>query len=283
MKLLSVLLFGTLLACSDGSSSKEGFISQVDLDGRSSADYAGMELEDAVYELSENSAYQETPALAQSKIIKTATIEFETRDMQKTHERVLRIVRQNKAFLQKDNTGKQYSREFRQLIIRVPTENFQALVDSIGAGVAYFDKKDISRRDVGEEFVDLQARLKAKRILEERYLALLAKAKNVKEMLEIERELSSIREEIEAKQGRLNYLQDQVSQSTVYLEFYRTDVETIATQSYGAKMGNALKGGWNGISSFFLGLLYIWPFFVILGIIAFFMRRYLKRKKKVAS
>ena len=280
MKLLSILLFGTLLACSDGSSSKEGFISQVDLDGLSSADYAGMELEEAPVSLKEINSSRED---LESKIIKTATIEFETRDMQKTHNRVLRVVKQYKAFLQKDNTGKQYSREFRQLIIRVPTENFQALVDSIGAGVAYFDKKDISRRDVGEEFVDLQARLKAKRVLEERYLALLAKAKNVKEMLEIERELSSIREEIEAKQGRLNYLQDQVSQSTVYLEFYRTDVETIATQSYGAKMGNALKGGWNGISSFFLGLLYIWPFFVILGIIAFFIRRYLKRKKKVAS
>lgn len=282
MKVISTLLFGFIIACS-GVTSNEKAYTESDLEGLSSAEYATDELEEGMFEFSGNSTEQETAAPSDSKIIKTANIEFETRDMRKTHKRVLDLVQQNKAFLQKDNTGKQYSREFRQLVIRVPTQSFQALVDSIGVGVAYFDRKDISRKDVGEEFVDLQARLKAKRVLEERYLELLSKANNVKDMLEIERELSSIREEIEAKQGRLNYLQNQVSLSTIYLEFYRTDVETIASQSYGAKMVNALKGGWNGISSFFLGILYIWPFLLIITIIAFIIRRYLKRNKKVAS
>ena len=45
------------------------------------------------------------------------------------------------------------------MIIRVPTENFQAFVDGISEGVEYFEQKDISRKDVTEEFVDLEARL----------------------------------------------------------------------------------------------------------------------------
>ncbi len=273
MKIFSTLIFGTLLACSNGGSSDVGY-STSESDGFMES----FELEEAVYA---PPTKQENPEFLEQKIIKTASIEFETREMDKTHQRIMQAVQKNKAFLQKDNAGRQYSREFRRLIIRVPTENFQALVDGIGIGVAYFDTKDITRKDVGEEFVDLQARLKAKRVLEERYLQLLAKAKDVKEMLEIERELSSIREEIEAKQGRLKYLQNQVSLSTIFLEFYKTDVQTSVTQSYGAKMGNALKGGWNGISAFFLNILYVWPFVLILGISTFFIRRYLKRNKKV--
>jgi len=162
----------------------------------------------------------------------------------------------------------------------VPTENFQAFVDGISEGVEYFEQKDISRKDVTEEFVDLEARLKAKRELENRYLELLRQAKNVKEMLEIERELANIREEIEARQGRLNYLQNRVSMSTVHIEFYKETASTGVTLSYGQKMLNALKGGWDGISVFFIGLLYLWPLFVFALIVILLIRRYLKRSRK---
>ena len=166
------------------------------------------------------------------------------------------------------------------MVIRVPTEHFLDFIEGVSEGVSYFDQNDISRRDVSEEFIDLEARLKTKRELEKRYLKLLKKAKNVKEMLAIERELSNIREEIEAKQGRLQYLQNRVSMSTVTMEFYKLTSETGVTQSYGQKMINSIKGGWDGISMFFLGLLYIWPFFVVAIVIIIAIRMLLKRNKK---
>ena len=110
--------------------------------------------------------------------------------------------------------------------------------------------------------------------------SLLKQAKNVKEILEIERELATIREEIEAKQGRLQYLQDRVSVSTVTIEFYKETSETGVTVSYGQKIVNALKGGWDGVSVFFLGLLYLWPLFVFAFIIILVVRWFVRRKKK---
>ena len=166
------------------------------------------------------------------------------------------------------------------MVIRVPSENFQSFINGVSEGVSYFDQNEITRQDVSEEFVDLEARLKAKRELEKRYLELLKQAKNVKEMLEIERELSKIREEIEAKQGRLQFLQNRVSMSTVNIDFYTLTAETGVTQSYGQKMINSLKGGWDGISMFFLGILYIWPLFVLILIAIFVIRKLLKRNKK---
>lgn len=279
MKTISLFFMSIMLGCSGGTSSdsNEYLVEEsaiYDLDDKALAYSESLE---AV------SALKAPEVNDESKIIKTANLEFETQDLGATYQRIMALIKANKAFLQKDNTGKQYSREFHEMIIRVPTENFQKVVDGISEGVNYFDQKEISRRDVGEEFVDLTARLKAKKTLEARYLELLTKAKNVEEMLQIERELANIREEIEAKQGRLNYLSDQVSMSTVYINFYKVNVTSGVTQSYGSKMGNALKGGWNGISAFFLGLLYIWPLIVILGLIVFFVRRYLKRNKAKAS
>lgn len=214
------------------------------------------------------------------KIIKESYLRFETNDLDKTYGSIFRFVKKNGGFIQSDNANKLYDRQSRNLIIRVPTQNFQSTIDSITTIVDYFDTKQVSLKDVTEEFIDLEARLKAKLELEKRYLELLSKAQNVKEMLEIERELSHIREEIEAKQGRLKYLNDRVSLSTLNIEFYKISAETGVRTSYGRKMWNALQSGFNGLSIFFLGLLNIWPFIIIVILGVYLIRKQLRKRQK---
>lgn len=214
------------------------------------------------------------------KIIKESYLRFESNDLGKTYSSILNFIKKNGGFIQSDNANKSYDRQSRNLIVRVPTKNFQSTIDSISMIVEYFDTKQVSLKDVTEEFIDLEARLKAKLELEKRYIELLSKAQNVKEMLEIERELSHIREEIEAKQGRLKYLNNKVSLSTLNIEFYKISAETGVRTSYGRKMWNALQSGFNGLSVFFLGLLNIWPFIIIVIIVVYLIRKQLKKRQK---
>jgi len=277
MKIFSLFLLGLALACSNSGNSN---YAESKTESVVAADY---EYEDTLEEIVEADEVSETPSEKQEqKIIKTANLRFESSNPEETHKNIIALTQQYKGFIQSDNAGKSYNQLYRNMAIRVPTENFQSFIDAVSEGVPYFDHKDISRKDVSEEFVDLEARLKAKRELENRYLQLLKQAKNVKEMLEIERELSNIREEIEAKQGRLNYLQNKVALSTINIEFYKQTAETGVTLSYGQKIVNALKGGWDGVSVFFLGLLYLWPLFVLALIVILVIRRYLKKSKKKA-
>jgi len=270
MKTISTLLLLFVLGCSNGSSNKNY---------EAGSPIAEMDMaEEAV--VRHQLVPQPSSDEIEQKIIKTARLAFETKDVEATHKKILKLASQYKGLVQNDNSGKDYNRIYKSLTVRIPTENFQKFIDGISEGVDYFDQRDISRQDVSEEFVDLQARLKAKRTLEDRYLELLKKANNVKEMLEIERELSNIREEIEAKQGRLQYLENKVSMSTVNIEFYKTTAETGITQSYGQKMKNALQGGWNGISVFFLGILYLWPLFLVAIVVVIILRIFLKKRKK---
>ncbi|MCG2417485.1 DUF4349 domain-containing protein [Aequorivita sp. F47161] len=270
MKIFSTLLLLFVLGCTNSGSNKN-YLAEPSM--------AGIEIAEEI-PITQQLTPQTPPLQDEQKIIKTARLAYETKDVDATHKKILQLASQYKGLVQSDNSGKDYNRIYKNLVVRIPTENFQSFVDGISEGVSYFDRRDISRQDVSEEFVDLQARLKAKRTLEDRYLELLKKANNVKEMLEIERELSNIREEIEAKQGRLQYLQTQVSMSTVHIEFYKTTAETGVTQSYGQKMKNALQGGWNGISVFFIGILYLWPLFLVAITVVIILRIFLKRKKK---
>ncbi len=217
--------------------------------------------------------------LIEQKIIKTGNIRFESNDLEETYSQIIAAVKKHHAVIQNDTEGKDNNSVFRRLAVRVPSKNFDLFLDDISKGVTYFDNKEISSQDVTEEYIDVDARLKAKKVLEARYLELLKKANKVSEMLEIEAQLSAIREEIEAKEGQLRYMQSQVSMSTITIEFYKTIAnEGGATISYVSKIWNAIKSGFNEISNFFIVLLSIWPFLIILAVILHFIRKRFKKK-----
>ncbi|PZR23916.1 MAG: DUF4349 domain-containing protein [Flavobacterium psychrophilum] len=219
-------------------------------------------------------------AYPEQKIIKNANLRFETDDLSATAETVSKSVKKYHAQVQNDAEGKTDYQLTRTMTVRIPAKYFDAFMADISKGVKYFDTKEISSEDVTEQYVDTEARIKAKEVLEQRYLELIGKAKKVSEVLEIEKELSAIREEIEAKEGQLRYMKSRIALSTINIEFYKETAEQPdATVSFGSKMWNAIVSGFNGLSSFFIGLLYIWPFILIFVIAFLIVRKKLKKKK----
>jgi hypothetical protein len=225
-----------------------------------------------------NSSQKEQKTTEQ-KIIKEANLRFETTDLNSTYNQILKSTTENGGSIQNDTEGKDYGTIFRRLIIRVPSQNFDGFIKNISKGVSYFDNKEISAQDVTTQYIDIDARLKTKKVLENRYIELLKKATKVSEMLEVEAQLSAIREEIEAKQGQFNYLQDRISLSTVTVEFYKPVApDSGITVSYGMKIWNAVKSGFNSFSSFFISLISVWPFLILLGIVFYFVKKRFKKK-----
>lgn len=215
------------------------------------------------------------------KIIKTSNLKFETNSVEKTYLHIKKQVEKLKGFIQKDNTSRVSYRIERSLVVRIPTKNFQVLIDSVSNKIKVFDYKNTLLKDVTEEFVDIEARLKSKKTLEKRYLQLLSKAKNVEEMLVIERELATIREEIEAKEGRLNYLKDQVSFSTINIDFYEPiAVVKSKSNTYFSQVIKAIKGGFNNLGNFVLRILYLWPYILIAIPLILFIRKKIKKRFK---
>lgn len=215
----------------------------------------------------------------QPQIIKTGRLRFPTNNLNESYLKITSSLKKHNGNVEKDMSGKDYEDSFyRTITIRIPNSSFDLFINDITKGVNYFDIKEVESVDVTDQFVDLKARLKAKKTLEERYLQVLDKASKVSEILEIEKQLAIIREEIEAKQAQLNYLQSQVSMSTISIEMYTESASgNNATISYSRKMWNAVVSGFNGISSFFIGLLHIWPFILILAVVIFLLKRKIKK------
>lgn len=214
------------------------------------------------------------------KIIKEGNLRFETKDLEATYNQIIKNTTAYGGSIQSDVEGNDYESVFRKLILRVPSQNFDVFLTNISKGVRFFDTKEITAEDVTAEYIDINARLNAKKTLENRYLELLKKATKVTEMLEIETQLSLIREEIEAKQASLNYLQNRVAFSTITIEFYKTIAqESGATVSYGAKIWTAIASGFNSLSGLFIWLLSVWPYLIIAIAVLYFIRKKIKTKK----
>ncbi|WP_300566642.1 DUF4349 domain-containing protein [Flavobacterium sp.] len=274
-RIVCLLLLLFIASCKDEAAYKNDSVVAVELNSPAPA------MEEAVEGAGESESVSKdvTAIPTEAKIIKTSNLRFETEDINESYQNIQKAINKHKATIQNDVSGKDYASSYRNVIIRIPNVEFTAFINEISQGVNHFDRKEISSQDVTEQYIDLEARMNAKKKLEKRYLELLSKANKVSEILEIEKQLAVIREEIEAKEGQLKYLQSQISMSTVTIEMYTNNAsESGVTVSYGSKIWNAVKSGFNGLSSFILGLISIWPFIIIFVILFIFIRRRFKRK-----
>jgi len=211
------------------------------------------------------------------KLIKTGNITFETKELAATRKVILDLVNQYNGYVANDNEYKSEDRISTTISVRVPAKSFDVILEGIAKGVEKFDNKSIRISDVTEQFLDVEARLKTKKALEFKYLEILKKAKTVREILDVERELGKLRGDIEATEGRLKYLQNQVSFSTLNITFYK---KTAANQStFGSKIGSAFKQGFENVKSFLVSIINVWPFIIVLFILIFYFRKRINSTK----
>jgi len=104
--------------------------------------------------------------------------------------------------------------------------------------------------DVGEEFVDLSARVANARRLEDRLITLLAtRAGKLEDVLNVERELARVREEIERYDGRLRYLRSRVATSTLTVTVHEP-APLVSERPGDNIIGEAFRDAWRNFVFF---------------------------------
>ena len=117
----------------------------------------------------------------------------------------------------KDFGGYLSSRGDNKIEIRVPRERFGAALKAVEATGDVLHR-DVQASDVTDQYVDMESRLRNAKVIRARLQALLERAQ-VKEALEIERELGRVSQEIEVLEGKLKLLRDKVAFSTITVQY----------------------------------------------------------------
>jgi hypothetical protein len=155
-------------------------------------------------------------ATAGRKIIYNARVELVTEDLAGLEGRLRRLVEVSKGYYADSQvSGKTGAQRDATWKVRVPVEAYDSFLEGVKSlGELVSVRAD--SQDVSEEYYDVEARIKNKKIEEERLVKLLAEATGkLEEVLKVERELSRVREEIERFEGRLRVLANLTSLTTV--------------------------------------------------------------------
>lgn len=211
-------------------------------------------------------------------IIKEGYLSIEVRDINGASGEIAAKIKELEGFVASESAYSESTRSSRNMTVRIPADRFDQLISFLEAQAVRVANKNITLRDVSEEYVDVEARLATKRELEQRYRELLAKARTVEEMLSIERELANVRAEIESMTGRLKYLSDRVALSTLNLEVFQTFSPAYA---FGQKLSKSFVDGWYAFLGFLVWLAGLWPFVLIVLVIWFILKYYKRRRKSV--
>ena len=210
------------------------------------------------------------------KIIKTADLNMETKSYQEFSKKISEAANRFGGYIaEEQQTLNEYKVE-NTLTIRVPVDQFQSAVDFLTTGDGVINEKKITSEDVTTQYVDTRSRLEAKRMARMRYLDLLKQAKNMAEVLQVQTEVDAIQEEIESAAGRINYLTNASAMSTIHITYYQ--VLNVAAKNnedpgFFKQVGNAFATGWEGFGKVIIGLIYIWPFILIIAGLIWYLKR----------
>ncbi|NIK75877.1 uncharacterized lipoprotein YehR (DUF1307 family) [Paenibacillus castaneae] len=238
-----------------------------------------------------------TPELASSvegfnqKIIYTALLNMQVDELTAAATLLRNAISQSGGYILQFQDIKHDGEIGSSYTIKVPAAGFMSFIDRIEAIEHKRFERNISGKDVSEEYVDLESRLKARQLVEQRLLAMMDKAVKADDLLKFSQQLSEVQEDIESIKGRIRYLDKNVSYSTVELRLYQTDqtLKRVISDNpkLGGRMSDALVGStkvvWDGLKLLLVILAGALPVLVVLAIIAVPVFWIARLKRRYAS
>jgi anti-sigma factor RsiW len=170
----------------------------------------------------------ETPApeLANRKLIRNATVEVEIVSFDNAVQKITAFASEEHGYVATTDSEKQANGKLRgQVVVKVLPENLDRFLQKIRS-LGELKNQTLGTEDVTKAYLDTDARLKNAHVMEQRLIDMSkTKTGKVSDLLQVEKELGRVREEIEKMQGELKYWDSQVQFATVTISLAEKDME----------------------------------------------------------
>jgi len=229
---------------------------------------------------------QVIPEITERKIIRNADLKLETSNPEEAKNKINAIAENKKGLVfeatQSSSSNSARPRNMVSMTLRVPSDKFNEALEEIRKSVDRVVSESVKGRDVTEEFIDIEARLKTKKALEERFLEIMKQSKSVADALKVQRELANVRTEIERIEGRKRFLENQSSFSTIKLTLRTPTAISGSSTGFFYELKEAIGDGFEAALTFILFLvrfaIAILPFLIIVVLPIFLILRYFWKK-----
>jgi hypothetical protein len=207
----------------------------------------------------------------QLKVIKTSLMNMETGkgEYARIREDAVAIASSVGGFVESESSSKDdEGLTYATLTLRVPSDSFDDVVSRV-SDLGDVTSNQVSTEDVSSEYVDLEGRIRHLQAEEQFYMTLIGRASTIQEMITIREHLDSIQLQREQAQGRLNFLDGQISYSTLTLSIDEvSDEEKGDEEGFWHSLGEAFSSFGRGMGKLAIGFFYALPYLLVMAAIA---------------
>ncbi len=290
IKLVSFLFVFLLVGCSANEESAKSDMLETD-----SADYsnevANISEEEKEESLTDQSKETESSkeTKTQRMIIHNAAISANVKELSVAQEKITQKVKKYNGYIVESTVYQaSESNSYGKMVVRVPEEHFETFLVEAESEVTKVLEHNVTGEDVTEQYVDLESRLKSKRAVEARLLVFMEKAEKTEDLLKISDDLAKVQEEIEIIVGKMKFLENQTSLSTIEMTLYENKIVVPSIENDDLNTWEKIKKQFVTSINFLLSigssilvlLLGNLPVLIILGVLAFISYSLFKRRKK---
>jgi len=179
---------------------------------------------------------------ADRMIVRTANMQLVVDDVRNTIDKITELAQNLEGYVVNSSSWKEGERIVGQITIRVPSSDFNHAMSVLRSMAVEVNSETTSSQDVTEEYIDLEATLRNLEATETQLLKLMEKAEKVEDILNVQRELSRVQQDIERTKGRMQYLErtSEMSLIQIVLEQSKLEVRFSASQVT-AKEGEQIR------------------------------------------
>jgi hypothetical protein len=166
------------------------------------------------------------PQLPNRKLIRNATVDLEIVSFDNAVQKVTAFANEERGYVATTDSEKQANGKLRgHVVVKVLPENLDHFLQKIRS-LGELKNQTLGTEDVTKAYFDTDARLKNAHVMEQRLIDMLKnKTGKVSDLLQVEKELGRVREEIEKMQGELKYWDSQVQFATVAISLTEKEME----------------------------------------------------------
>ncbi|MWA14246.1 DUF4349 domain-containing protein [Streptomyces sp. BA2] len=193
----------------------------------------------------DKSGRKKPPKLADTHIIRTATLTVRVKDVPKALDEARAVATDAGGVVGDETTdrdGRGHDRS--RIVLRVPQDRYEEVLTSL-EGTGKLIERKAKAQDVTEQVVDVESRIKSQRASVARVRELMDKATKLSDVVTLEGELSTRQSELEALLAQQSSLKDRTSMSTITLSLSETAVKKADADDDDPTFVDALSGGWS--------------------------------------
>jgi hypothetical protein len=217
---LTFLLIFLLAACSGGNSDEK---SSMDMAYSQSGDSVAISEEVELSEKPNEGTVENKPI--ERMVIYKADLRMKVKNYEKAQKDLEEKAKKYGGFIIEANAYRDTNKQMSgSITLRVPQERFQEFLHDAEGIAQEVVERNVNGQDVTEEYVDLESRLRSKRVVEERLLEFMKQAQKTEDLLKISNDLAVVQEEIERIVGRMKFLENQSALSTITITLFEENV-----------------------------------------------------------